>query len=210
MFLTDFWKILRYQISWKSVQLSCPMWMDRLTDMTKLTVTFCNFANAPNKHTNKRWWEIQFAVTSRKNSSQFLSHDAGFTGESSDRLTGYHAIKTLQFTSFCNRTPFRCWNTSSIWGIICTQRPTESNTTHCTNRKSLSLWQGHSIQHKLKIEIHQGSEVLSYIISLGASSTKQRTYCIIKTPTVLTFTKKAALNLKQCVTIHRTRTNLVA
>ena len=186
------------------------MWMDRLTDITNLIVAFFNFANVRNKHTNKQWWEIQFAVTSRKNSSQFLSYEAGFTGESFDRLTGYHTIKTLHFTSFCNRTSFRCWITSSIWGIIFTQFPTKSNTTQCTHRKSLRLWQGHSIQHKLKIEIHQGSQVLSYVISPEASSIKQRTYCIIKPPTVLTFTKKAALKPGKCVTIHCTWTYLVA
>ena len=48
IFLTDFLKILKYQISWKSVpwELSC-MWPDRWTDMMKLIVAFCSFANAP-------------------------------------------------------------------------------------------------------------------------------------------------------------------
>jgi hypothetical protein len=45
IFLTDFRKIPKYKISWKSVQWgpSCSM----RTDMTKPTVTFRNFANAP-------------------------------------------------------------------------------------------------------------------------------------------------------------------
>jgi len=52
--MTYFQKILKYQISYKSVQwkMSCScgrtdMRMDRKTDMTKLIVTFYNFANMP-------------------------------------------------------------------------------------------------------------------------------------------------------------------
>jgi hypothetical protein len=47
IFLTNVWKVLKYQISWKSVQweLGCSMQMDRRADMTNLIVTFCNFAN---------------------------------------------------------------------------------------------------------------------------------------------------------------------
>ena len=44
LFRQIFEKILKYQISWKSVQL---FQADRRTDMTKLIVTFRNFANAP-------------------------------------------------------------------------------------------------------------------------------------------------------------------
>ena len=42
-----FRKILKYQISWKSIQWkpSCPI----RTDMTKLIVAFRKFANAPDK-----------------------------------------------------------------------------------------------------------------------------------------------------------------
>ena len=49
IFLTDFRKILKYQILWKPVQWeqSCSMWTDGQTNMTKLTVAFRNFANAP-------------------------------------------------------------------------------------------------------------------------------------------------------------------
>jgi len=48
-FLTDFLKIIKYQISLKSTQweLSCSMWTDGQTDMRKLTVPFHTFANAP-------------------------------------------------------------------------------------------------------------------------------------------------------------------
>jgi len=44
----DVRKILKYQISWKSVQwkgVPCE-WMDRLTTMAKLVVAFRNFSNA--------------------------------------------------------------------------------------------------------------------------------------------------------------------
>jgi hypothetical protein len=43
IFSTDFLKILKCQISWKSVQceLSCSVWIDGQADMTKLKVAFC-------------------------------------------------------------------------------------------------------------------------------------------------------------------------
>jgi len=48
-FLTDFLKILKYQISLKSTQweLSFSMLTDGQTDMRKLTVAFRTFATAP-------------------------------------------------------------------------------------------------------------------------------------------------------------------
>jgi hypothetical protein len=54
-FFTDFRKILKYQLSWKSFQWepSCSMrtdrQTDRQTDMTKLMVAFRNFAKASKK-----------------------------------------------------------------------------------------------------------------------------------------------------------------
>ena len=50
IFSTEFPKILKYQISWKSVRcdLSCSMRTDRRTEMTKLIVAFSNFAKAAN------------------------------------------------------------------------------------------------------------------------------------------------------------------
>jgi len=50
IFLTDFRKIPKYQIIWKSV-VSCDGQTGRRTDMAKLIVTFRNFANAP----KNRW-----------------------------------------------------------------------------------------------------------------------------------------------------------
>ena len=48
-FSMNFWNILKYKISWKSVQWepSCSMRTDERTDMTKLIVAFGNFANSP-------------------------------------------------------------------------------------------------------------------------------------------------------------------
>ena len=50
IFSTDFSKILKYQISWKSVQWEpSSMPTDERTDITNLIVAFRNFANAPKK-----------------------------------------------------------------------------------------------------------------------------------------------------------------
>jgi hypothetical protein len=49
IFSTDYRKILKFQISWKSVQWdpSCSMRTDRRINMTNLRVTFRNFAKTP-------------------------------------------------------------------------------------------------------------------------------------------------------------------
>jgi len=49
VFSIDFRKLLKYQISWKSVALnpSCSMRTDEPSDMTKLIVALRNVVNAP-------------------------------------------------------------------------------------------------------------------------------------------------------------------
>jgi hypothetical protein len=56
IFSPEFRKILKYQTSCKSFrcEASCSVRMDRRADMTKLTVIFRNFANAPKKSL-KNW-----------------------------------------------------------------------------------------------------------------------------------------------------------
>jgi hypothetical protein len=49
IFLTDFLKILKYQISWKSIQWEQSCEMDGQTD-TNIIITFGNFANTPKKN----------------------------------------------------------------------------------------------------------------------------------------------------------------
>jgi hypothetical protein len=63
-FMTDFRKILKYQISWTYIQWeqSCSMRTDRLTDMTKLIATFHNFANTPKNPRFKGWIFLCVAV----------------------------------------------------------------------------------------------------------------------------------------------------
>jgi len=58
-FSRDFWSIHKYQISWHSIQLelSCSMPTIGHTDVTKLTVAFHNFVNAPKKTNNSNEYQ---------------------------------------------------------------------------------------------------------------------------------------------------------
>jgi hypothetical protein len=62
IFSTDFLKIHKYQISWKSVwwELSCSMRTEGRTDRTNLIVAFRNFAYAP-----KNAFDFAFVCTVR-------------------------------------------------------------------------------------------------------------------------------------------------
>jgi len=65
----------------KSVQWepNCYMWMDRWTAMTKLTVTFHNFANSPKNYK-------KFIAT--------LSYYYNFTGDVTEGSTWWNAVRT--------------------------------------------------------------------------------------------------------------------
>ena len=57
IFTADFRKIVKYDISWKSVQWkpSCSMLTDGRTDMTKIIVAYRDFTKAPKYH---RHWPV--------------------------------------------------------------------------------------------------------------------------------------------------------
>jgi len=77
------WKILRYQVSWKSFhwEPSCSVRMDGHTDVTKLIVAFRSFVNAPKHHslrfiTSYFWTHIRGWLFDYDHSShfRFLKH----------------------------------------------------------------------------------------------------------------------------------------
>jgi hypothetical protein len=57
----NFWKILKQfheSLSGGAELFHVDRWTDRQTDMTKLTVAFCNFANVPKNPSSFLWWNI--------------------------------------------------------------------------------------------------------------------------------------------------------
>ena len=73
IFPTDFQKILKYEISWKSIhwEPGCSTRMDWRTGMMKLRVAFPNFVNTSNK--KKRQWKTcnMYSFTTRSTNSLF-------------------------------------------------------------------------------------------------------------------------------------------
>ena len=67
IFSTGFKKVFKYKISWNSVQweLIWSMYTDKLTDMTKITVSFRNIAKAP-KNCDITSWTDQLRTPNRK------------------------------------------------------------------------------------------------------------------------------------------------
>jgi hypothetical protein len=77
IFLTDFWKILVYQISWKFIQwVQSSMRAEGQTDMTKLTVVCCNFVHTP-KNGYKWNWNPMFTLGTKQHSPHLslFGHD---------------------------------------------------------------------------------------------------------------------------------------
>ena len=72
---TGFRKILKYQISWKSIRWepSCSMRTDGRTDSTNIKVGFCNFAKAPPPQKKEETPKSQYDVIGQ--TSDFRSHD---------------------------------------------------------------------------------------------------------------------------------------
>ena len=72
IFLTDFVEILKYQISWKSVQWqpNCSMRTDGRTDTTKLTVAFRNFANTSKNRLIYTGTYLWFVAKIRRNTKR--------------------------------------------------------------------------------------------------------------------------------------------
>jgi hypothetical protein len=70
IFSTDFRKILKHKVSWKSVQweLSCFTRTDGQADITKLIVAFRNFADAPeNRRQSRNYQWVAIIQTSHAN-----------------------------------------------------------------------------------------------------------------------------------------------
>jgi hypothetical protein len=82
IFSKDFRKILKYHISWQSVQLkpSCSMLTDGQADMTKQIVAFHNFANAPKMCGTRRLTPRSWVLPEKLTVSQLVKKFPAFYG----------------------------------------------------------------------------------------------------------------------------------
>ena len=100
---TDFWKMLKYRMSWKVVQWepSCSTRTDGQIDMTKLTVALRNFMNAHNYFPKQYWPRTTFSVRHELNFDIKLRRRQSSKGWANDLRT-FESVEFSHLIIFSN------------------------------------------------------------------------------------------------------------